>query len=42
MAKRCQKFVPVPLLVGLELNPGPGHGSNWSEDEMEDSIKMEG
>ena len=32
MAKKCQKFVPAPLLVGVELNPGPGHGSNWSEE----------
>ena len=32
MAKKCQKFVPAPLLAGLELNPGPGHGPNWSEE----------
>ena len=32
MAKKCQKFVPAPLLVGVELNPGPGHGLNWSEE----------
>ena len=32
MAKKCQKSVPAPLLVGVELNPGPGHGSNWSEE----------
>ena len=24
--------MPAPLLVGVELNPGPGHGSNWSEE----------
>ena len=32
MAKKFQKFVPAPLLVGVELNPGPGHGSRWSEE----------
>ena len=32
MAKKFQKFVLAPLLVGVELNPGPGHGSRWSEE----------
>lgn len=33
MAKKSPKFVPAPLLVGVEPNPGPGHGSNWNEEE---------
>ena len=33
MAKKSRKFVPAPLLVGIELNPGPGHGSNWNEEQ---------
>jgi Transposase and inactivated derivatives len=32
MAKKLQKFVPAPPLVGVELNPGPGHASRWNEE----------
>lgn len=32
MTRKCQKVVPAPLLVGVELNPGPGPGSTWNEE----------
>ena len=31
-AKKSRKFVPAPLLVEVQPNPGPGHGSNWNEE----------
>ena len=27
------KFVPAPLLVGIELNPGPGRGEDLPESD---------
>ena len=37
MAKKSGKFVPAPL-VGVELNPGPGHGSKWNEEQRWQTI----
>ena len=33
MAQKSQKYVPPPRLVCIELNPGPGRGHQWSEEQ---------
>lgn len=33
MGQKSQKFVPAPRLVCIELNPGPGRGHQWSEEQ---------
>ena len=33
MVKKWHEFVPSPMLVGVELNPGPQHSKHLSEEE---------
>src|SRR5690242_8800759 len=33
MTKKSQKIPPAPPLVGVELNPGPGRGQKWNEEQ---------
>jgi len=33
MSQKRPKYVPRPRLVCVELNPGPGRGHEWSEEQ---------